>query len=144
MSHNRFELKKMPRKTKVPYKQIITRVTVYDYKRLEFICRKYKFRSLYEVVQYLIHCFLRVADKEHDQEIEPLPVEIERMFNLDTLKRIIKMIPRQGELFPEEEQKDEISEMFDDFSNTEAPAYGEGEKHRKSNRQVKYEKEDKI
>ena len=51
------------------------------YKRLETIASKYGFKSVYEIVQSLIHCFLRASDPENDPQTEVLPYDIECMFN---------------------------------------------------------------
>ena len=39
------------------------------------------FKSNYEIMQYILSCFLRVADPANDTEIEPVPEEIEMMFS---------------------------------------------------------------
>lgn len=60
--------------------KIDTYVSVEDIKRLKAICEKYEFRSIYQLLQYLVHCFLRVADPENDPIVEPIPDEIREMF----------------------------------------------------------------
>ena len=60
--------------------KIDTYITVQDALRLKSICDKYGFKSTYQVLQYLVHCFLRVADPQNDPIDEPLPLEIEEMF----------------------------------------------------------------
>lgn len=60
--------------------KVSSRVTLESYRRLSMIRDKYGFKSNYEIMQYLVHCFLRVADKENDQQIECTPDEIETMF----------------------------------------------------------------
>lgn len=65
---------------KVEYIKIFSRVSRADYERLTMIRQKYGFKSNYEIIQYLMHCFLRVADPDNDDQIEPVPVEIEQMF----------------------------------------------------------------
>ena len=64
--------------------KIDTYVSVEDLKRLTIICEKYGFRSIYQLLQYLVHCFLRVADPESDKTNEPLPHEIKEMFTNNT------------------------------------------------------------
>lgn len=72
-------------KTKKPCKKnsikVYSRITLESYRRLSYIRDKCGFKSNYEIIQYLVHCFLRVADKEHDQQIECIPDEVEQMFN---------------------------------------------------------------
>ena len=70
----------MKRISKIEYIKIFSRVTRADYERLGEIRRKYGFKSNYEIMQYLMHCFLRVADPENDPIEEPVPAEIESMF----------------------------------------------------------------
>ena len=65
---------------KIEYVKIFSRISKADYGRLSEIRKKYGFKSNYEIVKYLVYCFLRVADPEHDNVKEPVPVEIEEMF----------------------------------------------------------------
>lgn len=67
--------------SKIEYIKIFSRISKGDYERLSTIRKKYKFKSNYEIIQYLVHCFLRVADPENDEQIEPVPKEIEDMFS---------------------------------------------------------------
>ena len=60
--------------------KIDTYVSVEDVSRLRLICEKYGFNSIYQLLQYLVHCFLRVADPVNDPIDEPMPIEIEEMF----------------------------------------------------------------
>lgn len=60
--------------------KIDTYVTASEITRLRAICVKYGFRSIYQLLQYLVYCFLRVADPEADPIDEPVPQEIENMF----------------------------------------------------------------
>ena len=62
-------------------RKVNTRVTPETYRRLEEIRKAYGFKSVYEIIQSLIHCFLRATDKEGDTQAEPLPYEVERMFD---------------------------------------------------------------
>lgn len=70
----------MKRVSKIEYIKIFSRVSKSNYERLSAIRKKYGFKSNYEIMQYLIHCFLRVADPEHDEQAEAVPKEIEDMF----------------------------------------------------------------
>lgn len=67
--------------SRIEYIKIFSRISKGDYERLSSIRKKYKFKSNYEIIQYLVHCFLRVADPENDEQIEPVPKEIEDMFS---------------------------------------------------------------
>lgn len=71
----------MGNKKKILTRKVYSRVTPDTYNRLNDVKTKYGFSSVYEIMQNLIHCFLRVADPEHDQQIEPVPYEIEQMFS---------------------------------------------------------------
>lgn len=51
-----------------------------DVARLKSICAKYGFKSIYQLLQYLVHCFLRVADPVNDPIDTPLSIEIKEMF----------------------------------------------------------------
>lgn len=83
-------MKKKPANQKKYTKQKIdTYISVQDANRLKSICEKYGFKSTYQLLQYLVHCFLRVADPANDPIDEPIPQEIEDMFtnNADWEKR---------------------------------------------------------
>ena len=55
-------------------------MTLADYMRLKDIQKRYNFKSVYQIMNYLPYSFLRVADSEHDPVVEPMPKEIEDMF----------------------------------------------------------------
>lgn len=69
----------MGNKKRLLTKKVYSRITPENYKRLESISKQYGFSSIYEIVQSLIHCFLRVADPD-DPQVEPVPYDIEQMF----------------------------------------------------------------
>lgn len=68
------------KKKKLLTRKVYSRVTPETYRRLEEIRRQYGFRSVYEIIQSLVHCFLRSAFHEDDTQKEPLPYDIEEMF----------------------------------------------------------------
>lgn len=70
----------MKKLSRIEYIKVFSRVSKPNYNRLTEIRRKYGFKSNYEIIQYLVHCFLRVADPENDTQTEPVPEEIEQMF----------------------------------------------------------------
>ncbi len=65
---------------RIRYVKLTARVTLADYVRLEKIRRKYGFKSIYQILNYLTYAFLRVVDRENDVVSEPVPEEIESMF----------------------------------------------------------------
>lgn len=69
------------KKKKILTKKVYSRVTPETYRRLDAVKSKYGFNSVYEIVQSLIHCFLRVADPDSDAQMEPVPYDIEVMFD---------------------------------------------------------------
>lgn len=69
------------RKKTLMYGKIIARIDIDSFKRLAEIRDKYGFKSIYEIIQYLVGCFLRVADPEHEESEEPVPDEIKDMFS---------------------------------------------------------------
>lgn len=74
--------------SKVEFIKIFSRVSKNDFERLSAIRKKYGFKSNYQIIQYLVYCFLRVADPDNDACLEPVPPEIEEMF--DELSRADK------------------------------------------------------
>lgn len=88
----------MGTKKKILTKKVYSRVTPETFNRLNEIKDKYGFSSVYEIMQNLIHCFLRVADPQHDSQIEPVPYEIEQMFsNLSEAEKHVEFDkPKRG------------------------------------------------
>ena len=60
------------------YAQIKTEIPKEYMRRLDEIVEKYNFRSRYQLLQYLVKCFIRVADPQPDEEV--VPADIEEMF----------------------------------------------------------------
>ena len=61
--------------------RVNTKINEADYNLLLLACVKYKFSSIYELLQALLICFLRYMDKERDmQEEKGMDVEINEMF----------------------------------------------------------------
>lgn len=60
------------------YAQIKTEIPKEYMIRLDEIVEKYNFRSRYQLLQYLVKCFIRVADPQPDDEV--VPMDIEEMF----------------------------------------------------------------
>lgn len=70
------------KRKKILAKRVDTRVSLETYRRLNEVKNKYKFKSVYDILQSLIHCFLRYADPDNDpQKEDPLPKDIEDMFD---------------------------------------------------------------
>lgn len=69
------------KKKTLMYGKIVARIDIDNFNRLSEIRDKYGFSSNYEIIQYLVACFLRVADPEHDETDEPVPDEIKDMFS---------------------------------------------------------------
>lgn len=74
------DLEKSSNNHKYKRQKIDTYISVQDVYRLKSICEKYGFKSTYQILQYLVYCFLRVADPDNDPIDEPIPLEIEEMF----------------------------------------------------------------
>ena len=60
------------------YAQIKTEIPKEYMERLDEIVEKYHFRSRYQLLQYLVKCFIRVADPKPDEEV--VPEDIAEMF----------------------------------------------------------------
>lgn len=71
------------------YINIMSKVSERTHERLTKICKRYQFRSNYEILQYLITAFLRYADPGgEDEESTAEAEEIKRIFSdLDNLER---------------------------------------------------------
>lgn len=63
-------------------RRINTKVSEADYSALQTIVRTYGFRSIYQLLQTLLMCFLRHVDSVRDEEYETgIGVEIDEMFD---------------------------------------------------------------
>ena len=69
----------MSKKTYIKQK-IDTYVSANDVVRLKSVCERYGYKSIYQLLQHLVYCFLRAVDSENDPIDEPLPEEIKEMF----------------------------------------------------------------
>lgn len=127
--------------------KVYTYLSVQDVKRLELICKKYKYNSIYQLLQYLAYCFLRVADPENDPILEPVSDEIREIFiSPREYKRLKKNISPDIEiqlLIPFSEYRankvkkvivnkdkmkliEEITELFTDNAEWEKGSYSAG------------------
>lgn len=64
-------------------RRIYSNVSARDYEKLNNICRLFGFKSVYQLIQVLLRCFLRYASHENDPQPEPeysMGKEIEDMF----------------------------------------------------------------
>ena len=61
------------------YAQIKTEIPKEYMERLDEIVEKYHFKSRYQILQYLVKCFVRVADPKPDEDV--VPADIEEMFD---------------------------------------------------------------
>ena len=62
--------------------RIYSNVSKSEYALLGDICRRVGFRSIYQLLQTLVRCFLRYANTdEYDKEETSLGLEVEQMFD---------------------------------------------------------------
>lgn len=158
-------------KQKYKRQKIDTYVSFKDVMRLKSICKKYGFDSIYQLLQYLVDCFLRVADPSNDESNEVVPHAIEEIFispkEYHRLKRLTKnrsnktkfelqlLIPfgeyinkRTKRLIINEEGiklTDEIKDMFDSNSDWGNSHFNHDEMNLKQNPdQRKYKTPDDL
>jgi hypothetical protein len=62
------------------YKKLYARVSDRDFDRLEYIRKKFGFKSKYEIQQCLIKCFLKSVDSKNEKKEETVSDEISEMF----------------------------------------------------------------
>lgn len=61
--------------------KVNTKITQNDYALLLKACDDYGFSSIYQIMQVLLHCFLRHANPKRDAEFDDgMSVEIDMMF----------------------------------------------------------------
>lgn len=63
------------------YKQIRGRISLADYTKLESIRKEYGFHSCYEIMQYLLHCFLRSVSQDTKEDEPPEIIEMFDQFS---------------------------------------------------------------
>ncbi|MBF0577719.1 hypothetical protein [Dysgonomonas sp. GY617] len=87
-------MKNQPKSPTYKKQKIDTYVSLKDINRLGLICKEYGFSSTYQLLKYLVDCFLRVADPANDDNNNPVPHAIEEMFisprEYRRIKRIVK------------------------------------------------------
>lgn len=66
-----------------------------------------------------------------DQQLEPLPKEIRKMLNVDTLNKLGKKLSRPSI------HTNEIDEEFKELSDAQLPKYGQGMKYRRTKAEIK-------
>lgn len=93
---------KQLKETKYKKQKIDTYVSLKDINRLRSICKDYEFSSIYQLLKYLVDCFLRVVDPANDDDNTPVPHAIEEMFisprEYRRIKRIVKNNKNSGKL----------------------------------------------
>lgn len=71
-------MEQIKKEEKTGFEQIKTEIPAECMERLDAIVEKYHFRSRYQLLQYVIKCFIRVADPQPEDEV--VPADIEEMF----------------------------------------------------------------
>jgi hypothetical protein len=61
-------------------KKIVSRISAYDYGRLDSIAKEYGFKSIYEIMQGLVYCFLRSMEKNDVRQPPSIDEEVDDMF----------------------------------------------------------------
>lgn len=88
-------------KQKVTHR-IYSNISDRDFMRLSRICAMFGFKSIYQLIQVLLRCFLRYADAANHQEPEEYSMgkEIEEMFDdmMDVAERQKYITSRRQEL----------------------------------------------
>ena len=101
----------MSKKPKKIFKKIFARVSLEDLHRIEQIKKKFGFKSNYQILQYLLYCFLRVADPDNDPIDEPVPSEIEEMFtNFTEFEDKFYVTPRRDYQVERKKKKEEVKQ----------------------------------
>lgn len=103
-------------------KIINTRIRIEDFNRLEAMRVKYGFTYTNQIIEYLVYCFLRVADPQNDPITSPVPKEIKEMFALrgEELSKEIELLRESTERWMEmardsAEMLSKVSKTFYEF-----------------------------
>jgi hypothetical protein len=63
--------------------KVIARTSEDDYIRLTIIAKRYGFKSVYGLLVYVVHCFLRTADRTYYNTPRDMEKKLRRMFPID-------------------------------------------------------------
>lgn len=96
--------------------KVAARVSVANFERLEAIAQEYDFRTVNDLLSYLVYCFLRAASKGNDELMYTMPEDILSLFPIDEdvhdVQVALARVKRQRLRRAKSEEADDISEMF--------------------------------
>ena len=96
--------------------KVAARVSVENFERLQAIAREYDFRTVNDLLSYLVYCFLRAASKGNDELMYAMPEDILSLFPIDEdvhdVQVALARVKRQRLRRAKSEEADEVGELF--------------------------------
>ena len=103
-------------KERVDRHKVAARVSVANYERLKVLAAKYEFRTVNDLLSYLVYCFLRAVEGGNDELMYSMPEDILSLFPIDEdahdVKAALARIKRKRLGRKKADEVDEIGEMF--------------------------------
>mgnify|MGYP003430503745 CR=1 FL=1 len=97
--------------------KVAARISVANYDRLTKIAHEYNFRTVNDLLSYLVFCFLRAVDEGNDELVYPMPDDILKLFpvneDIHDVQVALAKVKRQRLKRTRGKVTDEIGQMFD-------------------------------
>lgn len=96
--------------------KVAARISLANYERLTKIAHTYNFRTVNDLLSYLVYCFLRAADGGNDELMYSMPEDILSLFPVDEdihdVQVALARVKRSRIKRTKPKVEDEIGEMF--------------------------------
>lgn len=101
--------------------KVAARISLANYERLVKIAHTYNFRTVNDLLSYLVYCFLRAADGGNDELMYSMPEDILSLFPVDEdihdVQVALARVKRSRIKRAKPKVEDEIGEMFRECEN---------------------------
>ena len=96
--------------------KVAARISVANFERLKELAAKYNFRTVNDVVTYIVFCFLRATDEGNDECMYAMPEDILSLFpiteDIHDVQLAVAKVRRARIKRKKVDETDEIREMF--------------------------------
>lgn len=96
--------------------KVAARISVANFERLKELAAKYNFRTVNDVVTYIVFCFLRATDEGNDECMYTMPEDILSLFpiteDIHDVQLAVAKVRRARIKRKKVDETDEIREMF--------------------------------
>lgn len=98
--------------------KVAARISTANYDRLTTIAHEYNFRTVNDLLSYLVFCFLRAVDDGNDELVYSMPEDILSLFpvneDIHDVQVALAKVKRQRTRRVKGKEEDEIGQMFDE------------------------------